>query len=157
MIPEVALANALLDQAMSDYHNFHSRECRSEVMRDSASALTRPNKKQIKRIVRKLRAEHRHKFGHEYIRKADAIRIERLAYWRDFYRRREARRDRERNRVRLLELKRLAKLAEDWIMGAEAPYPFRIAAMAIGWDDDTLAARLLRDKTGQNIALAKAA
>lgn len=44
-----------------------------------------------------------------------------------------------------------ADIADRWIGGAEARYPFWLAAAWLGWDADTLADRLRDSRTGWNL------
>jgi len=44
-----------------------------------------------------------------------------------------------------------ADIADRWIGGAEARYPFWLAAAWLGWDADTLANRLRDGRTGWNL------
>lgn len=57
------------------------------------------------------------------------------------------------NEIRRIErdLRDRANAADRWIGGAEARYPFWLAAAWLGWDADTLAARLRDGRTGWNL------
>ena len=59
-------------------------------------------------------------------------------------------RKRQMNRI-VPRLKEKASLAERWLRGADARYPFRHAAEWLGWDAGVLGPRLMDTSTGWNL------
>lgn len=53
-------------------------------------------------------------------------------------------------------LRERASVAERWIAGAEARFPFWLAAAWMGWEADTLAGRIRDARTGWNLLVAEA-
>ena len=53
-------------------------------------------------------------------------------------------------------MKNAANQAERWLKGSPARYPFWLAAAWLGWDPDTLAAKLIDRQVGWNILVRRA-